>query len=97
MASLNKAIEDAGESSNVNVHDLAKRLERQVKSVIDRIGCLKRNGGLQKVMRFTLVEDIMVLERLVIPRVGKEKLAVVLRKQHYAELTKHLKNQDMGF
>lgn len=42
-------------------------------------------------MRFTLVEDILVLERLVIPRVRNEKLSnIVLIRQHCTDLTRHL-------
>ena len=59
---IKDAIEEAGECKTVNVNDLAKRLKRQVKSVITRIGSLKRNGGIHKKMHFTLIEDVMVLE-----------------------------------
>ena len=48
-------------------------------------------------MHFTRVEDIMVLERLVIPRVGKEKLSeIVLHKHHYADLNKDLNKSRHG-
>ena len=70
---IKDAIEEAGKEKTVNVNDLAKRLKRPVKSVITRIDSLKRNGGIHRKMHFTLIEDVLVLEHLVIPRIGKEK------------------------
>ena len=94
---INEAIKEAGKDTIVNVKDLAKKLNRPEKSVIDRIGSLKRNGGLHKVMRFTLIEDTMILEQLVIPRVRNEKLSeIVLHKHQGAELTKQLNKSRHG-
>ena len=94
---LKIAIKDAGEGNIDNVIDLAKRLNRPVRSVTTRIETLKRNGGIHKKMHFTLIEDVMVLEHLVIPRVGKEKLSeIVLRKHHYADLNMHLNKSSHG-
>ena len=94
---LKIAIKDAGEGNIDNLIDLAKRLNRPVRSVTTRIDALKRNGGIHKKMHFTLIEDVMVLEHLVIPRVGKEKLSeIVLRKHHYADLNMHLNKSSHG-
>ena len=95
--SIRIAIKDAGEGNIDNLNDLAKRLNRPVRSVTTRIDSLKRNGGLTKKMPFTLIEDSMILESLVIPRVGKEKLSeIVLHKHHYAELANHLNKSSHG-
>ena len=86
-------IESAGDGS-IDHSALAKKLgtHRTIKSLISRIESLKRNGGRQKkIKQFTLVEDTMILESLVIPRVGKEKLSkIVLQKHNYAAFTEQL-------
>ena len=87
---LKAAIEEAGEKK-VDFGALAKRLNRYKNSITERIETLKRNGGITKKMPFSLVEDTMILETLVIPRVGREKLSeIVLQKHHHADLTKQL-------
>ena len=84
------AIEEVGED-NVNAVVLAKRLNRPFKSVVNRIDSIIRNGGIIKPMKFSSLEDSILLETLVIPRVGSEKLSeIVLQKHHYAALTKRL-------
>ena len=48
---LKVAIKEAGEDTNVNVNDLAKKLNRPGKYVATRIKLLKMNGGLHKTSR----------------------------------------------
>ena len=85
---LKAAIREAGEGA-INASYLAKRLNRSHKSVSNRIESIKRNGGVIKQMNFTLVEDLLVLDRLILPRVGNEKLSKIVLKQHqYLELTR---------
>ena len=87
---IKAAIKETGED-NINLPSLVKRLNRPYKSVITRIASIQRNGGVHKQIWFTLVEDIMLLEKLIIPRVGKEMLSkIVLLKHHYTDLTKEL-------
>ena len=87
---IKAAIEETGENY-INLPSLVKRLNRPYKSVISRIAVIQRNGGVSKKMRFTLAEDIMLLDKLIIPRVGNEMLSkIVLSKHHYTDLTKEL-------
>ena len=94
---LKVAIKEAGEDTNVNVNDLAKKLNRPGKSVATRIKLLKINGGLHKKLNFTLIEDTMILESLVIPKVGTEKMSeLVLHQNQCSELAKHLNKSSDG-
>ena len=86
---LHTAIKQAGKE--IDAASLAKTLDRPFKSVVNRINSLIRTGGVIKPLKFTLVEDTLLLETLVIPRVDTEKLSeIVLHKHQYADLTEQL-------
>ena len=83
-------IENAGEGT-INISLLSKCLNRTTRSVQSRIEILERVGGNTSKTHFSLLEDIMLLERLVIPRVGSEKLSeIILQKHQFADLNKQL-------
>ena len=56
---LHTAINQNGKETDAAI--LAKTLKRPFKSVFNRINSLIRNGGVNKPMKFTLVEDILLL------------------------------------
>ena len=93
---INAAIEKAGEGP-IDTLALSKELNRKEDSVKSRIATLKRHGGFYKRTAFTLVEDTLLLETLVIPRVGKEKLSeIVLLRRHFLDLTRQLNKSKNG-
>ena len=76
-------------NGKVDCNFLAKQLNRTYRSISCRIEVLKSTGAKKKT--FTLIEDQMILEQLVIPRLNGEKLSeIVLHGHQYAELTKQL-------
>ena len=76
---------------------LSKKLNRTTRSIQSRIESLIRVNGDTKKTRFSLSEDILLLERLVIPRVVSEKLSeIILQKHQYADLTKQLRKSPIA-
>ena len=93
---INAALEEAG-GGPIDIVSIAKRLNRHRDSVNTRIKTLKRTGGVIKKTNFSLVEDIILLESLIIPRLATEKLSkIVLKKRHYADLSMQLGKSDQA-
>ena len=93
---IKAGIEDADEGF-VNITLLSKKLNRTTRSIQSCIESLIRVNGDTKKTRFTLSEDILLLKRLVIPRVGSEKiLDIILQKHQYADLTKQLRKSPIA-
>ena len=89
-AAIQAAVEEAGEDP-VDSVSLAKILNKHKKFVTDRIKLLKRTGGILQNIQFTLEEDSMLLERLIIPRAESQKLSeIVLLHHHCSDLAKQL-------
>jgi len=87
------AVEDdviraAMSQGEIDSKEVAKQLNRCEKSVINRAEILKRTGGKKmKSCRFSLPEDLMILETLILPRLMDEKLsAITLTNQCVKEL-----------
>ena len=80
-ASIKAAVKEAGECG-VDYEALAKMLNRQKKSVMHRIETLERTGGVIENLQFTLVEDSMLLENLVIPQSRSLKLSEIVLLNH---------------
>ena len=93
---INAAVEEAG-GGPIDIVSIAKKLNRHRDSVNTRIKTLKRTGGIIKKTNFSLVEDIILLESLIIPRLATEKLSkIVLQKRHYADLSMQLGKSDLA-
>ena len=89
-AAIKAAVEEAGEDA-VDSASLAKMLNRHKKTVKDRIKLLKRTGGVLQNIQFTLEEDSMLLENLIIPRAESQKVSeIVLVAHHCSDLAKQL-------
>ena len=89
-AAIKAAVVEAGEDA-VDSASLAKMLNRHKKTVTDRIKLLKRTGGVLQNIQFTLEEDSMLLESLIIPRAESQKVSeIVLVPHHCSDLAKQL-------
>ena len=87
---INTAVEEAGEGP-IDTVSLAKKLNRHRDSVRNRIKTLQRTGGVIKKTQFSFVEDTILLDTLVIPRLKSQKLSeIILLQRHYADLCKQL-------
>ena len=91
---IRAAMNEAGtHGKKVDCTALGRQLNRNGGSVHTRVTTLERTGG-EKVKRtyFSLVEDQVLLETLIIPRLRSEKLSEVLMLgSHCAELAKQWK------
>ena len=91
IQSEDKVIKDALKKpeeydQNVNFGDNAKQLQRESGIVRRGAELLKRTGGKRTMKNYTLVENQVIIEILVIPRPSKEKLSQILMVgQNYAE------------
>ena len=86
LAAINEA-EDRGQV--VNYTALAVKLNRKHGSVHRRVMTLKGNGGVKEKRRFfTLVQDQVVLETLIIPRLRSKKLHNVILKMNDSDVSK---------
>ena len=88
MAEEDDVIMAAISQGEIDSKEIAKQLNRSLKSVIERVQILKRTGGKKvKSSRFTLPEDLLILETLILPRLRDEKLsAITLTNQNVREL-----------
>ena len=92
---IKAAMEEADE--DIDYVALAKKMTRTQMSVRGRVQTLKRTGGIRKSKAYTLVEDQIIMENLIFPRLVNEKLSeIVLCKQQYLELTKQLGKSPQG-
>ena len=84
---IRAAMEEVDE--DIDYIALAKKMmTRTQRTVRARVQTLKRTGGRRKPKAFTLVEDKIVLEKLIFPRLAGEKLSeIVLHMPQYEELT----------
>ena len=96
---IRAAIEEAGDGK-VNCKAISEILKRHPGSVSARVSILKRDLGgrvMTKFKHYTLDEDLILLEELVIPRLRTEKLSELkLRPADYAELGKQLGKSRLG-
>jgi len=77
---IRAAMSQGGE---IDSKEVAKQLNRCEKSVINRAEILKRTGGKKmKICRFSLPEDLMILETLILPRLMNEKLSAITLTNH---------------
>ena len=85
-------MEEAGEGA-INIRAIAEKLNRKTGSVRTRVLTLRSSRGLGTAKKkFTLEEDMILLEELVIPRLRAEKLSgVKLKSSDYAELTERFR------
>ena len=98
---INIALKKADEcDQNVNFCNIAKQLQRGTNTVRKRAELLKRTGGKRTMNNYTLIEDQIIIETLVIPRLSKEKLPQILMVgPHYTEsagLSKKLRKSQNG-
>ena len=98
---INNALKKADEcDQNINFSMIAKQLQRGTNSVRQRSILLKRTGGKRTMNNYTLIEDQIIIETLVIPRLSKEKLPQILMVgPHYTEsagLSKRLRKSQNG-
>ena len=78
----------------IDFNALAKRLDRGFRSIQNRIESLKLNGGIHKYKNYSLSEDYLILDTLIIPRLKQEKLSrIVLSNCHYETLAMELKRR----
>ena len=78
----------------IDFNALAKRLDRGFRSIQNRIESLKLNGGIHKYKNYSLSEDYLILDTLIIPRLKQEKLSrIVLSNCHYEKLAMELKRR----
>ena len=76
---------------------LAMQFGRKTSVVVRRAEGLERNGGRSCRKRFTLVEDQVILETLILPRLRGEKLSqITLQKNQCAELNKEFDKDPNG-
>ena len=80
---IKDALEKADElDQNVNFGDIAKQLKREASTLKRRAELLKRTGGKRTMKNYTLVEDQIIIETLVIPKLSTEKLSQMLMVGH---------------
>ena len=89
---MDSVIKAAMADGDINCCLVAKQLNRSQSSISNRVKLLKMTGGARReVRRFTLTEDIVILESLVLQRVNKEKLYnIVLHYQSIKEVAEEL-------
>ena len=79
---IKAAMKEAGEEE-VDYQSLTELLNRIRKSVISRVDWIKRTGGFPPARKhFTLVEDMTLIEKIIIPRLATEKLPQINLLEH---------------
>jgi len=84
---IKAAMEEAGEGT-IDFKAIARHLNRTLGSVRSRVSILGSGSGRGVKKPFTLLEDVILLEELIIPRLGGDKLSELkLKSCDFAELT----------
>ena len=89
-------IEAEASGKPVDKRALARKINRSSGSVYNRIAKFSRSQPLKKKNVFSLVEDQCILETLVVPRLGTEKLAEVFLRQNDSEVVNLSKQWNRG-
>ena len=94
------AMDEAGDRdlTSLDFAALARRLDRNQGSVHSRVRGLMRNGGVKRAKRpYTFLEDKIMMEVLILPRLKHEKLSsVFLQNHHCSELSKQWNKAPTG-
>ena len=94
-AVIRAAMEEAGEGA-IDCRAIAEQLNRKAGSVASRVYILNREGK-KEMKAFTLEEDMILLEELIVPRLKLEKLSdFKLKLPHCAELTARIQKGRTG-
>ena len=87
-------IKEAIADGEINFAKIARQVNRTVPSIHNRVRWLKRTGGVKLgTKQYTLTEDLIILETLVLPRMKKTKLSKIVlfnNNQDIKELTEQL-------